>query len=283
MTAAPWVVRGNDVGCVVLHGFSGTPDEVAPLAEALVAAGYTVSLPLLPGHGNNNEGLGQPHWTDWLATLHRAVLDLRASCRTVVAVGYSMGGALTLLETVRAPLDYLVLLAPALGLSDDWRRRAQLRLLPALKFAQPWFYPLAAADFGDPKLRQRLIRRSPVPLDLDDPAVQTELRRRIRVPMRAVEQFYGVALRAGRMGARLHQPTLIMHGRHDATIPLIFSEKLFARLGSADKTLRIAEHSDHALVNGPEAPALIAEILDWLAARVGPAEIAAPTQRDGVS
>ena len=43
-------VRGGPRGVLCLHGFTGTPFEVRPLAEALAGRGYTVLAPVLAGH-----------------------------------------------------------------------------------------------------------------------------------------------------------------------------------------------------------------------------------------
>ena len=47
---------------LVVHGFTGNPQSMRPLAEALAAAGHTVSLPLLPGHGTRVEDMLPTRW-----------------------------------------------------------------------------------------------------------------------------------------------------------------------------------------------------------------------------
>ncbi len=58
--AEPWSAAGGPLGVLVLHGFTGNPQSMRSLAEAFAAAGYTVELPLLPGHGTPAAGHG-PH------------------------------------------------------------------------------------------------------------------------------------------------------------------------------------------------------------------------------
>ena len=48
---SPISIAGDGRGVLCLHGLTGTPFEVRPLAEALGTAGYTVEVPLLAGHG----------------------------------------------------------------------------------------------------------------------------------------------------------------------------------------------------------------------------------------
>ena len=47
--AEPYSHDGGEVGVVVCHGYTGTPQGLRPSAEHLAAAGYTVRLPGCPG------------------------------------------------------------------------------------------------------------------------------------------------------------------------------------------------------------------------------------------
>jgi carboxylesterase len=95
----PWSSPGGGPhGALVLHGFTGSPVSMRPLAEVLAEAGFAVELPRLPGHGTDPADLALTTWDDWLAEAERALAALQA--RTVggkvVVAGLSMGGALTL-------------------------------------------------------------------------------------------------------------------------------------------------------------------------------------------
>jgi len=94
----PWSSPGGGPhGALVLHGFTGNPVSMRPLAEALAGAGFAVELPRLPGHGTAVEDLIETGWDDWLTEAERALLSLqtRTTSGKVVVVGLSMGGALT--------------------------------------------------------------------------------------------------------------------------------------------------------------------------------------------
>jgi carboxylesterase len=93
--AEPWSHDGGPVGVLVLHGFTGNPGSMRALAERLAAAGHTVDLPLLPGHGTVVEDMIPTTWTDWLASAEGHYASLAERCEQVVVVGLSMGGALT--------------------------------------------------------------------------------------------------------------------------------------------------------------------------------------------
>jgi carboxylesterase len=88
---------GGPNGALVLHGFTGTPVSMRPLADALADAGFAVEMPRLPGHGTSIEDMVLTGWDDWLTEAERCLLALQARCADgkVVVVGLSMGGALT--------------------------------------------------------------------------------------------------------------------------------------------------------------------------------------------
>ncbi len=94
----PWSSPGGGPhGALVLHGFTGSPVSMRPLAEALAAAGFAVELPRLPGHGTSTADMVETGWDDWLTEAQRALTALQARTPDgkVVVAGLSMGGALT--------------------------------------------------------------------------------------------------------------------------------------------------------------------------------------------
>src|SRR5664280_811509 len=99
----PWSADGGSHGVLVLHGFTGNPQSMRPLAEAVAAAGYTVELPLLPGHGTAVEDLVPTRWDDWSEGAEAAYRALAARCDKVVVSGLSMGGTLTCWLAARHP------------------------------------------------------------------------------------------------------------------------------------------------------------------------------------
>jgi carboxylesterase len=92
----PFSATGGPHGVLVLHGFTGSPWSVRPLAESLANRGYTVELPLLPGHGTAIEDLVPMRWGDWTRAARAALDELSSRCASVGIVGLSMGGGLAI-------------------------------------------------------------------------------------------------------------------------------------------------------------------------------------------
>jgi carboxylesterase len=113
--AEPYSFDGGPVGFVLSHGFTGTPASMRPWAEHLAAAGYSVRLPRLPGHGTRWQDANASKWPDWYAEIERAYDDLSGRCEQVFAAGLSMGGTLVtrLAEQKGHGVAGLVLVNPA--------------------------------------------------------------------------------------------------------------------------------------------------------------------------
>lgn len=124
--AEPMSVEGGPLGVLVLHGFTGNPQSVRPLADAFVAAGHTVELPLLPGHGTKVEDMVDTTWADWSAAAAAAFESLAARTERQVVAGLSMGGSLTCWLATRHPdISGIICVNPATQVPPGMRELVQ--------------------------------------------------------------------------------------------------------------------------------------------------------------
>lgn len=167
-----WSAEGGDVGVLVLHGFTGNPSSMRPLAEALADRGFAVELPRLPGHGTRWRCLQQTTWHDWAREAVAAFETLRARTRARVVVGLSGGGALGLYlaETRGEHLSGLVLVNPWLYHTDP--RRV---LLPVLKWILP-AVPGVGNDIAKPGADEHPYPKAPLKATASFVAFQRRLR-----------------------------------------------------------------------------------------------------------
>lgn len=101
--AEPFAASNGPHGVLVLHGYTGCPQSMRSLAEAFADAGFSVELPLLPGHGTKLADLVTTRFDDWLAAADETYRRLAAHCDRTVVAGLSMGGTLTLQLARRYP------------------------------------------------------------------------------------------------------------------------------------------------------------------------------------
>ena len=107
--------EGGPTAVLLCHGFTGSPQSLRPWAEYLAAAGLTVSLPRLPGHGTTWREMARTRWEDWYAEVDRAFGELQGSADEIFVMGLSMGAclALRLAELHREAISGLVLVNPS--------------------------------------------------------------------------------------------------------------------------------------------------------------------------
>ncbi len=120
-------------GVLIIHGFIGSPDEVSILSEYLKGRGYSVSVPLLPGHGIAEISLSKAKAADWIESVKKAYLQLSAHCSSVFVVGFSMGGLLAAhlhnyeisgLITVNTPIYYWNVKQMVVNLFSEYEKYA---------------------------------------------------------------------------------------------------------------------------------------------------------------
>ncbi|KLR62008.1 esterase/lipase [Actinobacteria bacterium IMCC26207] len=120
--AEPMSVEGGPTGVLVLHGFTGNPQSMRPLAQAFVEAGYSVEQPLLSGHGTAVEDMLDTTWEDWSADAEAAYQSLASRTESVVVAGLSMGGSLTLwLATKHPEIAGIICVNPATQVPPEVR------------------------------------------------------------------------------------------------------------------------------------------------------------------
>jgi carboxylesterase len=239
---------------LLVHGYNDTPASLDDMARAVNAAGWTVRLPLLPGHGRSLEA-----WDDWrgedaVAAVRAEYAALRATHATVVVGGLSMGGALATWIAAEADVDGLLLFAPIFFVPRPME--------VAVSTARVWSLVTRHVSGGGAR-------------SLRDPEAQ---RRSIsygcstRRSLEALEYVArGIVPRLGFAKA----PTLVCQSREDNRLPEDQSRHAFARLGAADKTVHWVEGAGHVLTMDYGWPALAATVVAWLDAR-WPAADAAP-------
>jgi carboxylesterase len=260
--AAPFFERRGRLGVLLLHGYSGSPDELRPMGQALAAAGYSVCGPRLAGHGGTPADLFGVTWRDWLASAEQGLAELRAHCDAVAVCGFSAGALLALHMAAQKPLAGLILLAPALRI----RGGALLRLTGLLRHVMPWYYPLARADFANPAVRAAVLDRAPH-ADLDDPAVVAAIRREAKVPVGSLFELSELQRVAQRSLPHVTTPTLIMQGRLDQTVDPRSAALVASGIAARDRRVVWFEHSGHQLPLEREREAIWSTALEWLDAR----------------
>lgn len=111
----------TDTAVICLHGFSGTPYEVALAIDAIAQRGMATYAPLLPGHGyrelaEQRQAFAKLSENDLLSAARQEIEQARQQYRYVNMIGFSMGGAIALTMAAEGRLDSCAVISPALRL-----------------------------------------------------------------------------------------------------------------------------------------------------------------------
>src|SRR5437870_12534921 len=145
----PFRMRGGVRGCLLIHGFAGTPPEMRGLGEFLSAGGYDVMGPLLAGHGLTPEAMALTRWPDWAASAQLGYETLRQDCAEVFVAGQSLGGTLALHLAATNPDVKGVVAIGAMG-SPTYFRDWRIKVIGPLKYVVSWHVPACDCYRGDP-------------------------------------------------------------------------------------------------------------------------------------
>jgi carboxylesterase len=129
--------HGEDV-VLLVHGLTGTPAEMRPVAKRLTRQGFSVMCPQLAGHCGSIGALKRSRWQDWYGTVERAFEALSLNHARIYVTGLSMGAliALKLAEQKGARVAGLGLLSTTF-FYDGWNIPHQKRrwLLPIVLYS----------------------------------------------------------------------------------------------------------------------------------------------------
>ena len=140
-------VAGNEIGVLVLHGFTGSPQTMQPVTDALVGEGFSVEVPRLPGHGTEMDDMLTTGFDDWSGAVETAYADLSSRAANVVVVGLSMGGTLGAWLTARHPeIVGAVLVNPLVAPIDP----AMLAMVEEMVQTGETVAPGIGSDIADP-------------------------------------------------------------------------------------------------------------------------------------
>lgn len=237
------VLESKARGVLLIHGMTGAPGEMKPLAKRLIRRGFSVACPQLAGHGADQKTLLSTGWRDWLETVIAAYDALAAEVDQVSVAGICAGGALGLLLSRERPKLRAAAVYSMTFEYDGWNMPGWAAAAPLLQLVAnlPAVRQISFAEpspFGlkDERLRQ-LAETSPESL------IEGALP---RMPLGALYQLYRLGRQIERVGSEITIPTLILHAREDDMSHPRNAGRLKAALGG-ETDLRLLEDSFHMI------------------------------------
>lgn len=263
---SPIFLPGGGPPVLCLHGFSGTPYEVAPLAHALAAAGFAVSAPLLAGHGDTAAALAATRWHDWLASAEAAFDRLRSGANggRVAVAGFSMGGLLALRLVCTRPGAVAALALMSVPLR-----------LPAWQVAVMHGFGRLPGFLRKSRLASLRKRGGS---DVTDARVRAENPALGEMPLAGIAELVALGEVVRRDLSGIEVPALVAHGERDRTVPQRVSFELLGSLVSATVERLWLPRSGHLLGVDVERTQLCEAVVRFLSRQMNPGSETARTE-----
>ena len=237
--AEPWSADGDEVGILLIHGFTGSPASMKPWGRELADEGWTVRVPRLRGHGTKWQDANLTTWHDWYAEVERNLIELQSRCRTVFVMGLSMGGSLTLrlAELHGDEIAGIVLVNPAVH-TERWDRH----LLPVLQRFVASF-PGISNDIAKP--------------EQDEVAYD-------RIPLKAAYSLSELWQVTKADLPKVTQPLLLFRSAEDHVVEPSNAEYILANVSAGDASEVVLQDSFHVATLDHDAPVIVRDSIAFV-------------------
>ncbi|MFW9951253.1 MAG: alpha/beta hydrolase [Candidatus Thorarchaeota archaeon] len=233
----PIFKQNSDTGCLLLHGFTSCPFELRQLGDQLYNEGYTVSIPLLPGHGTAPQDLKRQSWTDWYEASKQALFELRKMCQTVYVIGLSMGGSIALHLAAHYEVEGIVALAPGLYLKNKLSFLSHV-LYPFYPYSKKWFGPDIRADVET--------------ITYD------------KIPVKSLSELLRLFRHLKDDLTDINAPLLIIYAKQDHVINGKSAQEIYQRISSKNKRILSLQNSYHIITLDLEKDQVFRETINFL-------------------
>ena len=249
-----WVPHGDSKAVVVLvHGIAEHSGRYERTGSLLADSGYLVrSFDLIGAGASGGERWHTDDWSMYHDQIDGHMRWAKDQGKPVVLMGHSMGGNLAIEYALedRVEPDLLVVSAPAFGGGAAWQKAvAPLAAKLAPKFVMP------NGVKGEQLSRDPAVGEAYFSDPLVIPKSTTKLGQELFAAMDRLNDSY----------ENLDVDTLCFHGGSDSLVPPQ-STAAFGELSNVDR--RVLPGLRHEILNEPEGPEIVADIVAWLDERV---------------
>jgi carboxylesterase len=247
--AEPIHLAGERAGAVLLlHGYNDSPQSMQFMAAALHARGWSVRVPLLPGHGRRLQDWAAARATEWEDAARAELATLQAAHPDVAVGGLSMGGALAFILAAEQPGVRAVM-----GFAPYLHASLPVELLhliaPVASLGAKYLASGGSRSVHDPVAAAAMIAYR-----VSTPRLLVELEKVVRLARKGLPH--------------VTQPVLVVQSRADNRIPVASAAAAFDMIGSTDKTLHWTAGNGHVTTVDYGHEAIERLVADWLDSRL---------------
>lgn len=240
----PFFFEGtNGKAILLVHGWTATPYELRRLGRYLNEFGYTVSAPLLRGHGSVPKELEKVNWTDWLIDMERELEILKNKCSKIFIGGTSIGSDLSLiLAKNHQEISGLVLMATPYKLKFE---PLVLFFAKILGKIHPYWRKHYPPTFGAYNTITRLI------------SYQT-------YPIKSAIEIFQLVKETREVITDIKKPCFLIQSASDHIIDRKSLEEIYNKIGSEIKKKKYIKRAYHTFISDIKNEDVFEEILAFL-------------------
>ncbi|MCV9884265.1 alpha/beta hydrolase [Metabacillus halosaccharovorans] len=213
------------IGCLFIHGFTGAPYEVEPLASYIKEkTGWVVKVPTLPGHGVTLSLKGHTYM-EWITYAEQELLTLMDEVDEVYVIGFSMGGIIASYLAANYNIQKLVLLSAA---------AYYVNLKQIFLDSKEMIKDLMNGNIKDNELFNRYKMKI------------------MHTPIKATFEFQKLVKKVKPYFQYLNIPVLIIQGECDGIVPVKSAYYLYNSIPSKQKKLHLLPCSKHHVCHGDD-------------------------------
>lgn len=225
------------IGCLIVHGFTGTRQEVIDIENHFLDKNWLVYTPELPGHGESKESLKEVNYEAWVYKAQVGLEELMKRCDKVYVIGFSMGGVIAGYLAAKYPVDKLVLIASAVYYLNPKQIAEDVR---------GWI--------------QEGFRG-----ELDQNDIYQFYRKKIQqTPVSATLEFAKLVKKLRHALADITVPTLIVQGEKDGLVPSRSAQYIYDNIQSEEKEIFFLANAKHYIWYGEEKEEFLEKLDQFL-------------------